>query len=80
MASENKDEGMTPPSVRLGRMDTASGVLREMTKVYRDARRGKLPLADACRYTYILQAIGKLFETTELEKRMQAIEARNGTT
>jgi hypothetical protein len=76
MASENKDEGVSPPPVRVGRMDTASGVLREMTKIYRAARRGELPLADACRLTYMLQSMGRLFETTELERRMKALEDR----
>jgi hypothetical protein len=77
MTTENNGQA-TPPSPRVGRLDTASAVLREMSKVYRAARSGKLDVAEACRFTYMLQTMGRLWETTEFERRLEALERNPG--
>jgi hypothetical protein len=45
-----------------------------MTKLYREARNGKLKIEDASRLTHILMLIGKTFETTDLEERLSKLE------
>jgi len=57
-------------------LKTASGVLREMAAVYRASRRGALDLQAACKLTFILQSMGRLHETVELERRVAALENR----
>jgi hypothetical protein len=64
------------PAVRVGRLDSAAGVLREMARVYRAARAGRLPTAEAARLTYMLQSMGRLYETVEIERRLTALESR----
>lgn len=80
MSSEIKGDGRTPPpSTRVGRLDTSAGVLREMSRVYRQARQGKLDAQTACRLTYILTSMGRIWETVEFERRLQALEKRSGS-
>lgn len=77
--SENKPLAATPlPPSRVGRLDSAAGVLREMAKVYRASRQGKLDVHVACRFTYMLQSMGRLWEVVELERRVQALEQSTG--
>lgn len=78
MDSENKvvSDAPTPIAVRVGRLDCASGIAREMGRVYRAARGGKLDVQDACRFTYMLSCMGRLFEAVELVKRIESIEAK----
>lgn len=61
---------------RSASLKTAAGILREMGTVYRAARAGKLDVQTACRMTYILQGMAKIFETHEFEKRIEALERK----
>ncbi len=45
-----------------------------MAKVYREARRGKLPTEEATRLTYILTQIVKAHEVAVIERRIEALE------
>ena len=40
-----------------------------------EARCGRLPLADACKLSYLLSNIAKVHEAAELEARVEALEA-----
>jgi hypothetical protein len=51
---------------------------REMGKVYRDMRTGKLVSQDGARLVYVLGEMRKLIEADGLERRIQALEAGNG--
>ena len=51
---------------------------REMGRVYRDMRGGKLETQDGARLVYVLGEMRKLFETVELERRIQVLEVGNG--
>lgn len=66
----------SPLNGRVARLDSAAGVLREMARIYRAARTGRIPMADASRLTYMLSSMGRLFETVELEQRVTALETR----
>ncbi|GIK45987.1 MAG: hypothetical protein BroJett012_18900 [Betaproteobacteria bacterium] len=66
----------SPLNGRVGRLDSAAGVLREMARIYRAARTGRIPMADASRLTFMLSSMGRLYETVELEQRVTALETR----
>jgi hypothetical protein len=55
-------------------LDSVSDVKREMAKVYREARSGIIGIQDATRLTWCLQAVAKVIETSEIEKRIESLE------
>lgn len=56
------------------KLDTMQDVKREMTKVYREARSGVVDVQDATKLTWCLQAVAKVIETSDLEKRIEELE------
>jgi hypothetical protein len=66
---------LTPtPTPLVGKLDSLRGVRRELTKVYRDMRQGKLDTQDGTRLAFVLNVIAKLIETSDLEARIEALE------
>ncbi len=61
-------------TVRIGRLDTVGGVVTELGRVYRKARRGELDVGDATRLAYILREIRCALEASDIEKRLDALE------
>jgi hypothetical protein len=55
-------------------LKTIDDVRVEMARVYRDMRAGRIDTADGTKLAYVLAQIGKLIESGELEKRMEALE------
>lgn len=51
-----------------------AGIRREMGKVYRDMRTGKIPAQDGTRLAYVLDMIRKAYETDILQERITLIE------
>lgn len=66
------------PSPSPARVDLrdAEAILRELRTVYREARAGRIELADATRLAFLLQTLGKLYEVHVLERRLRELEAR----
>jgi hypothetical protein len=64
----------TPPP-RLP-LDTMLRVRRELARVYREARAGKLDVADASKLANILQIMGRMIESSDFEARLAALEAK----
>lgn len=64
---------VTPPQKRI-KLASVLDCRGEMTKLYREARNGKLKIEDASRLTHILMLIGKTFEATDLEERLSKLE------
>ncbi len=60
---------------RIGRLNTVGGVVTELGRIYREARRGELDVGDATRLAYILREIRCALELSEFEKRLEALEA-----
>jgi hypothetical protein len=56
------------------KLDTLSDIKREMAKVYREARSGTVDVQDATKLTWMLQAVGKVIEGSDLEKRIEILE------
>ena len=60
---------------RIGPLNTVGGVVTELGRVYREARRGELDVGDATRLAYILREIRCALELSEFEKRLEALES-----
>ena len=65
-----------PPQGRRYRakLDTLNDVKREMARVYRECRTGVLATTEGSKLTWMLEKIGKVIETSDLEKRIEALE------
>lgn len=66
------------PSKKIA-LHNGEAIRREMATVYRSARRGEINLNDATRLVYMLDRIMKAYETSEIEKRLDALEQEQGT-
>ncbi len=62
---------------RIGPLNTVGGVVTELGRVYRLARRSELDMADAKALTYILREIRCALEASDIERRLEALEASN---
>ncbi|MBN8806653.1 MAG: hypothetical protein J0I47_00220 [Sphingomonas sp.] len=57
-------------------MDTATDVRREMQRIYRESRSQMISVDHASKWANMLSLIVRAIETTEIERRLDAIEAR----
>lgn len=62
------------PRINLNDLD---GLRREMARVYRDMRGGRVHSQDGARLVYVLGELRKVFEVCDLEKRLAALEGGN---
>jgi hypothetical protein len=60
-------------------LESLTDVRREMAKVYRQMRHGRIDTQDATRMTYVLTQLAKIIQTTELEARIEAVERALGS-
>ena len=60
--------------IRIGPLSTVGGVVSELGKIYRAARRGQIDVTDATRLAYILREIRCALEASEIEKRLGDLE------
>lgn len=58
------------------KLDTLDDVKREMSKVYRETRSELIDPAVGSKLVYMLQSIGKVIETSDLEKRVEVLEGK----
>lgn len=65
-----------PPGAAEIPLRTALDVRREQSKVYREARGGKLDKQEAAKLVWMLGEIRKSIETYEIEKRLADLEAQ----
>ena len=65
-----------PPAIRVGRLDTADRVRRELARVYKDARCRRIEAGDASKLASVLGLIVRIVETSDIERRLNALEAR----
>lgn len=56
------------------KLDTLADVKAEMAKVYREARSEMLDVQEATKLTWMLQAVAKVIEGSDLEKRIEKLE------
>ncbi len=60
--------------VQIGPLSTVGGVVTELGRVYRLARRGEMDMADAKSLTYVLREIRCALEASDIERRIEALE------
>ena len=63
-------------NIRIGRLNTLGGVLVELGRIYREARRGELDKSDATKLATILREMRCALEASEIETRLKALEMR----
>jgi len=56
------------------KLDTLNELKREMARVYRESSSGILEPADGTKYFWMLEKIGKVIETSDLETRIEKLE------
>ena len=71
-----KDKAKTPRTPRISRLDRVGGVITELGKLYREARRGEIDAYQATRLASILTGLRSALEAVEFERRLDALEAR----
>ena len=62
-----------PPTPRL---DSITGVRRELARLYREARANSMDVSDASKLAHILQILGRMIEGADLERRLGELERR----
>lgn len=66
----------TAGSTRIARLDKLSGILSELGRVYREARRGEIDIQDGTRLASILATMRLVVEGSEIERRVAELETR----
>ena len=74
-----KASGCTPRPPRV-RLDTLDRVRRELARLYTEGRDGRRDVADVSKLASVLAIVARLIEGGEIEKRIDALEARAATT
>jgi hypothetical protein len=62
------------PNARI-RLTNLSDVAKELKKLYREARGGKLATAEATKLAYLLNMLAGILTASDLEERLAALEA-----
>lgn len=62
------------PPVRVGRLDTLPRLRRELGRLYRDSRSGRIDAQSAARLASILAIMARLIEGSEFEERLARLE------
>ena len=58
------------------KLATATDVSRELAKLYREARSGRIDVSDASRLANMLSILARILSDSELEVRIEALEQR----
>ncbi len=62
-------------NIRIGRLNTVGGVVTELGRVYRKARRGEMDIGEGKSLTYILRELRCALEAKDVERRLDELEA-----
>lgn len=71
-------EGELLPVTRRLDLKKMIQVRREMALTYREVRNGSVSTTDGAKLIFMLAQIGKMIQDAELERRLRALEGRNG--
>ena len=58
------------------KLDSLGDIKREMAKLYREARSGVIDVQDSTKLVWVLQAVAKVIEGSDLEKRIEILEGK----
>lgn len=65
-----------PPSRLRLKLATADDVRRELGRLYREGKSAQRDVADVSRLANVLQILGRLIETSDLELRLDKLEGK----
>lgn len=68
---EKNDDGI----LYIGKLSTIIGVRKEMARVYRDSRRGDIPVNQGSKLVYMLKMVGELIKDGSLDELAERLEA-----
>jgi len=63
-----------PPNV--SRLDSVISCRREIARVYKEGRKGKIETQDMTRFVSVLQTLVNVLRDSDLEKRIEALEGK----
>lgn len=63
------------PSIPRLDLTTMEHVRAELARLYRQAKNGNLDISSASKLAYILSLLAKIIEGSDIEKRIEALEA-----
>lgn len=66
--------GAVLPPVARTPLKTIEQLSRELARVYRSVKAGDLPSEEGSRRAYIINTLGKLLESADLERRLDQLE------
>ncbi len=67
-----------PPRLTRIKLGTIREIRAELSRVYREARSGKIETSTATRLAYLLDLMARMVERGELETRVKTLEAKAG--
>lgn len=70
------DDGQPPRRLRLP-LSTAEDVTRELSRLYREGKAGQRDVGDVSKLANVLALLARLIETSDLEKRLERLEAEH---
>ena len=76
---DSSSEGEAPPPPKQyarAKLATATDVSRELAKLYREARSGRIDVSDASRLANMLSILARILTDSELEAHIEALERR----
>lgn len=74
IAAEPSPRRQASPRLKL---ETAAHCRRELARIYRETRRGELKPETATKLAYLIDLTSRIIERSELEKRVEQLEAGN---
>lgn len=75
LATKDEVKALASPRMKL---ETLRDLKKEYKRIYVQARTGKIPLADATRFAYLISCMARLINESEIEKRVEQLEASKG--
>lgn len=69
------DDGAVPPRRLRLKLKTCDDVAAELARLYREGKTGRRDVAECSRLANILQILGRMIEGSQLERRLEALEA-----
>lgn len=75
------DDEVAPPVPKQyarAKLTNATEVGRELAKLYREARSGRIKVEDASRLANMLSILARILSDSELEQRIEMLEQRGG--
>ncbi|HEV8714706.1 MAG TPA: hypothetical protein VGX03_17985 [Candidatus Binatia bacterium] len=70
---DGKEFSLTP-TPHVGRLDSLQAVRLELVRVYKDMRRGRIESREGTRLAYVLLAVARVLEQSDLEARIEKLE------